>query len=395
MAGKQNILIAGAGLGGLAAAACLLMDGHDVEIFEQSQQLHEVGAGIQISANAMHVLRHIGVDAELAEQAVRPQAYTFYMGDTGEMVQSFALSKAHEEAHGAPYFHVHRADLHDILARRVLALKPGCIHLRHRLTEYVETADAVEAVFADGKRCAGDMLIGADGLKSVVRRQMRGADNPVYTGDSVWRLMVPAEAVAGHFDKVEQKLWMMPGGHAIAYFIRRCTVVNFGLVIEKAIPSEESWTVRRPWEELKADVEGWHPAVQAIVDAANKDECYIWALHIREPKSDWSAGRVTALGDSVHATLPYLAQGAAMAFEDAAVLTRALRQEVPVADALQLYQRNRYQRTGRVVRESSENGRIYHQQSREALREVFAKRNMGRERSNWLFSYNPWTVELE
>ncbi len=394
MSDKYKILIAGAGLGGLAAAACLLMDGHDVEVYEQSRALSEVGAGIQISANAMHVLRHIGVDVELSEQAVRPLAYTFCMGDTGEVVQSFALSLQHEQAHGAPYFHVHRADLHDILARRVLALKPGCIHIRHRLVEYVEDADGVTAVFDNGKRVTADMLVGADGLKSVVRLQMRGADNPVYTGDSVWRAMVPAEKVLREFDVVEQKLWMMPGGHAIAYFIRNCKIVNFGLVKKKAKTSEESWTIRRPWEELKADVEGWNPAVQAIVDAADKDACYLWALHIREPKSDWSTDRVTALGDSVHATLPYLAQGAAMAFEDAAVLMRSLRQESNLSQALQLYQRNRYARTGRVVRESSENGRVFHQPSRDALRDVFANRNMGQERSSWLFSYNPLTVEL-
>ncbi len=394
MVEKCKIMIAGAGLGGMAAAACLLMDGHDVEVFEQARELGEIGAGIQISANAMHVLRHIGVDAELAEQAVRPEAYTFCMGDTGEFVQSFALSVEHEQAHGAPYFHVHRADLHAILVRRVLALKPGCIHLGRRLASYEETSDGVTAVFSDGLRATGDLLVGADGLKSIVRQQMRGSDNPVYTGDSVWRAMVPASKVAKEFDIVEQKLWMMPGGHAIAYFIRNCTIVNFGLVKKKPKTGEESWTTRRPWEELKADVEGWHPAVQAIVDAADKDACFLWALHIREPKSDWSTDRVTALGDSVHATLPYLAQGAAMAFEDAAVLTRALRQEASIAGALQCYQRNRYERTGRVVRESSENGRVFHQPSREALREVFANRNMGRERSNWLFSYNPWTVEL-
>ena len=153
-AARYKILIIGAGLGGLSAAACLLQDGHDVEVHDQIRALGEVGAGIQISANAMHVLRHIGAADELAEQAVRPQAYTFCMGDTGEVVQSFPLSKAHEEAHGAPYFHVHRADLHDILARRVLALKPGCIHLQHRLVEYVENAGGVTA-FRRWLHCLG------------------------------------------------------------------------------------------------------------------------------------------------------------------------------------------------------------------------------------------------
>ena len=391
---KQKIVIIGAGLGGLAAAACLIMDGHDVEVYEQAPELGEVGAGIQISANAMHVLNHIGVGPMLAKDAVRPEAYTFCMGDTGEVIQSFALSEAHEKAHGAPYYHVHRADFHDMLATRVQELKPGCIKLNHRLVAYDEKPDKVIARFANDARATGDLLIGADGLKSVVRAQMLGDDNPIYTGDVAWRVTVETEKVKHLLPRIEQRLWMMPGGHAVTYFLRRGELVNFVGLIEKERPKEESWTTKHSWDELKADFEGWHPAIQAIINNAEKDACYLWALHIREPIEGWSTDRVTLLGDSVHATLPYLAQGAAMAAEDGAVLTRALQQESSVAGALQLYQRNRYERTARVVRESSANGKLFHHQSREAMLEAFGKRDMGKERSMWLFNYDPWTVEM-
>lgn len=394
MSGGYKIIVAGAGLGGLAAAACLLQDGHDVAVYEQAPQLGEVGAGIQVSANAMHVVRHIGLGEALAREAVRPEAYTFCMADTGEIVQSFELSEAHERTHGAPYYHVHRADLHDLLANRIEAMKPGCIKVNHRILGYEESASGVVALFENGERVKGDLLIGSDGLKSVVRAQMKGADNPVYTGDLAWRVLVPAAPIRKHFPRIQQTLWMAAGGHAVSYFVRRAELFNFVGIVEKEKASEESWTVKRPWEEFKADFAGWNPAVQALIDSVDKDQCYVWALHIREPVEDWSTDRVTLLGDAIHATLPYLAQGAAMAMEDGAVLMRALRQERNIASALQLYERNRYARTARVVRESSANGKLFHHRSRDAILDAFSKRDMGAERSSWLFNYNPLTVEL-
>ncbi len=381
-------------MGGLTAAACLLMDGHDVEVYEQAPELGEIGAGIQISANAMHVIRHLGLGEAVAVQAVRPRSYTFCMADTGEVVQSFELSEAHERAHGAPYYHVHRADIHELLAARVEELKPGCIKTNHRIDHYEEDGKSVTAIFDNGARVASDLLVGADGLKSAVRRQMKGADNPIYTGDLAWRVLVPAAPLRQHFPEIRQTLWMSGGGHAVSYFLRNGELLNFVGIVEKEKASEESWTLRRPWEEFKADFAGWNPAVQALIDSVPRDECYVWALHIREPVADWSTPRVTLLGDAIHATLPYLAQGAAMAMEDGAVLARALQQENELAAALNLYEHNRHDRTARVVRESSANGKLYHNWSREAILEAFSKRDMGAERASWLFNYNPLTVEL-
>jgi len=149
-----------------------------------------------------------------------------------------------------------------------------------------------------------------------------------------------------------------------------------------------------PWEQLKADYEGWHPVIQTVIDMADKDGCYRWSLFNRPPIRNWSTGRATLLGDSAHATLPYLAQGAAMAIEDGAVLTRALGMAGTLPEALQLYQRNRIDRTARIVNQSSANRRLFHLQSKEEIRSEFSRRNEGADRNTWLYSYNPLTVEL-
>lgn len=391
---QRKILIAGAGLGGLAAASFLIQDGHQVEVYEQAPRLEEIGAGIQISANAMHALRHLGLEPAIRKVGVHPGAYVFRLHDTGEEIQRFALSAEHERLHGAPYTQMHRADFHAILADKLRSLDPNAIRLGKRVVGFTEDADGVTLQLADGTDARGDVLIGADGLKSAVRRKIAGEVPANYTGDAAWRITVPVERLPQPFLEPVMSVFMGPGGHAVCYYVRSGTIMNFVGLHETDDILEESWTVKLPWERLKADFKGWHPAIQAIIDAADKDQCYRWSLHNRLPIDNWSTPRVTLLGDSAHATLPYLAQGAVMAIEDGAVLMRVLRQESDIAAALQLYQRNRIERTSRIVLQSSANRRLFHLNTEEAIRAEFAKRNEGADRNKWLYSYNPMTVEL-
>ena len=389
---QHRILIAGAGLGGLAAASCLMKAGHRVEIYEQAPQLGEIGAGIQISANAMHVMRHLGVEDRLLAVGVKPEAYVFRLHDTGEVIQRFSLSQ--EELHGAPYTQLHRADLHDVLAARARRADSDVVRLSLRVTGFTETADGVELHFADRPSVKGDILIGADGVKSVVRAQMFGAAPATYTGDSAWRLVVPTSRLPKDLLERVMSVFMGPEGHVVCYYLRGGTLMNLVGCVETDEISEESWTVKRPWSEFKAQFEGWHPAIQTIIDAADKDECYLWALFNRPPIRDWSTRRVTLLGDAAHPTLPYLAQGAAMAVEDGAVLTRALAITDQVTEALQIYQRNRVDRTAKIVLQSSANRELFHLNSEAEIRARFAKKDEGEDRNSWLYSYNPLTVEL-
>jgi salicylate hydroxylase len=391
---QRKILVAGAGLGGLAAASCLLKAGHDVEVYEQAPQLGEVGAGIQVSANAMHVLRDLGLEPEIRSAGVHPGAYVFRLHDTGEVIQRFSLSEEHESLHGAPYTQLHRADLHDILAAKARSLKSDVVRLGHTVTGFTETRDGVELAFADGTSARGDLLIAADGLKSVIRRQIFGDVPASYTGDIAWRIVVPVERLPPGLLEPVMNVFMGPGGHAVCYYVRGGQLVNFVGIVETERPSEESWTVKRPWEDLKADYRGWHPIIQTVIDAADRDQCFVWALHNRPPIHNWSTARVTLLGDSAHPTLPYLAQGAAMAIEDGAVLARALALRADLAEALQLYQRNRIGRTARIVTQSSDNRRLFHLPSVADMRAEFSRRDEGADRNTWLYSYNPLTVEL-
>jgi salicylate hydroxylase len=269
------------------------------------------------------------------------------------------------------------------------------VRLNHKITGFTESADGVELRFADGTSARGDILIGGDGLKSVVRAQMFGAAPATYTGDAAWRAVVPTERLPKDLLEPVMSVFMGPDGHVVCYYLRGGALLNFVGIVETDEVAEESWTVKLPWDELKAQYRGWHPALQTVIDAADKDQCYRWSLFNRPPIRDWSTKRVTLLGDAAHPTLPYLAQGAAMAIEDGAVLTRALGMTDSAAEALQIYQRNRVDRTAKIVLQSNANRELFHLRSEAEIRARFSQKHEGEDRNSWLYSYNPLTVELK
>ncbi|MBV7395934.1 FAD-dependent monooxygenase [Mameliella sediminis] len=394
MSQPRKILIAGAGLGGLTAAACLLQAGHDVDVFEQAPALGEVGAGIQVSANATKVLRHIGVLDRLAKLAVHPLRTEFRLHDTAEVVATIKLGEAHEKKFGAPYYHVYRPDIHGLLADRVRELKPDAIKLGKAATSYAETSEGVTLCFADGSAATGDLLIGADGIKSIVRSGMHGVEPANFTGNVAWRAMIPADRLPADFMEKIFINWMGPEKHMVVYWVHQGKFLNFVGCVEKPDWTQEGWTIKAPWEDLKADFEGFHPDVQTMIDLADRDACYCWALNNRPKLPFWSTDRVTLLGDAAHPTLPYMAQGAVMAIEDGAVLMRALDEVATLPEALAAYQNARIERTARIVNESTEHAKLFHFQTHQEFRDAFGKKDPSADRAKWLYNYDPLTVPL-
>lgn len=390
-----DVLIVGAGIAGLTAAGLLLRSGHKVRIFEQSKTLGEVGAGIQISANAGHVLDALDLRAPLLAISFTPEGWLSRGYLSGDIVNEFAIGEDHERRHGFPYCMMHRADLHALLVEAVRKIDRKAIRLGASATGYSESANGVSLHLADGEIVQGDLLIGADGVKSVIRCQIVGPDQPVYSGLAAWRGLIPADRLPKDIMGPINTTFVGPGRHMVLYWLGRQKLMNFVAPVETEMEVRESWTVRAPWSDLKADFEGWHPVVQTIIDAADRDACYRWALNIRKPVRNWRSERAVVIGDAAHPTLPFLAQGAALAIEDAGVLSRALASRDAVPDMLERFQNARFDRTARVVDGAARLAQMNHQASEKALRAAMRKgADVARERDGWLYNYNPMTVDF-
>jgi len=367
----MNVIIAGAGIGGLTAALCLQKSGHRVQLLEQAAEFTEVGAGIQCGANALRVLDYLGLRSQIEAIAVDPLRADFRDYKTGEVLYSVPFGKAYLERHGAPYLHVHRADLHQILVSAFLANDPAAVALNTTVVGYTEEANKVTVHCADGSQFEGDCLAAADGVKSIIRDQLLGKKNPVYTGNVAWRGMVPVDRLPADFMEKTVSNFVGPNKHMVIYYLRKQQLVNFVGVVEHSAWEEASWTTKAPKAELEQDFDGWHPTVQAVIAAVDKDQCYRWALHNHKPFTQWSSKRVTLLGDAAHATLPFMASGAAMAIEDGRILQRALDQASNVEQGLQLYQHNRLSRTAKIQNMSTNMGKLYHLKNNFLLRMAF------------------------
>lgn len=354
----MKILIVGGGIGGVTAALACLDAGFEVELFERADALAEVGAGVQISSNGAKVLDRLGLTPGIEKAAFRPEALEMRQGLSGRTVFAIPMGDEAVRRYGAPYYHIHRADLMAVLAGASSARAPSSIRLRKELIRFAQDDNGVALEFADGARAQGDVLIGADGIQSVVRTELFGPARPRFTGNVAWRLVVPANALPRGLVPRTACVWVGPGKHAVTYYLRNGELVNFVGVVERSDWQSESWIEQGPKAELVADYSGWADPLVAIIEQAR--ECYRWALFDRDPLPLWSRGRVTLLGDACHPMLPFLAQGAVMAIEDAWVLSRALKSTASVPAALAAYEAARKARTARTQRASRRQMRLYH-----------------------------------
>ena len=361
MGAPHSALVVGAGVGGLTAALALARAGLLVTVVEQAQALGEVGAGLQVSPNATRVLFHLGLEAGLSALTFSPEAVEARGWQRGQEIRRAPLGETARERYGFPYFHMHRADLVSVLGQACRA-EP---RIQLRLGEAVAACEGdgtPSLVLASGERLEADVLVGADGLRSIVREALFGPAAPRFTGNVAWRGLIPAERLEGADIRPVAALWMGPGAHFVHYFVRGGTLVNFVGVVEADDWREESWSSRGKAADLRRDFSGWHPTVRRIVEAAPEDACFRWALFDRDPLPKWSRGAVTLLGDACHPTLPFMAQGACMAIEDAAVLAACLSgcRRGELSAALSRYEDLRRPRTAGIQADSRRNARIYH-----------------------------------
>jgi salicylate hydroxylase/6-hydroxynicotinate 3-monooxygenase len=376
MVGKKiSIAIVGAGMGGLAAAATLRRVGINVQVYEQAHRFARVGAGIQMLPNATKVLRGLGIEERLRRIAFEPISHLNRVWDTGEIMRELPMS---ETAFGAPYLCMHRAELHEAL---LSILPPEIIHLNKKLVGLDQWHHEVILTFADGSKAAADAVIGADGIHSVVREIIIGPDKPIHKGRIAYRAVFPAALLNGRDLGGSRTKWWGLDRHIVIYYT---TSTRSEVYFVTSVPEPAEWLTQESWS-AKGDVrdvcreyEGFHEDVMAVLEAC--PDCHKWAILEREPLPTWTDGRVVLLGDACHPMTPYMAQGAATAIEDAAILSRCLDdvEGDDIQAAFKRYEAHRKPRTSRIQAISSANTWM----------------KGGDNDPTWLYGYDAWTVPV-
>jgi 6-hydroxynicotinate 3-monooxygenase len=373
---KRNIRIGvtGAGLGGATLGGLLQRDGFDVRVYEQAPAFDRIGAGIHLTANVMKVLRLLGVERALSEVGLHPDSFVSRKWDDGAVLFELPLGKAGEQQYGASYITGHRGDLHVAIAS---AMRPETIEFGKKLVS-LERTDPLRLEFADGSKAEVDVLVGADGVNSCVRQMLLGPDKPRFTGHVAHRAIYPSRML-GELKIRNCTKWWGPKSHILIYYI---TKARDEVYVVTSAPQKE-WTENRSYvpcsrDEVLAAFESFHTEVRDVIAIA--PQLTKWPIFDREPLEQWSDGNITMLGDACHPMRPYMAQGAAMAIEDAAVLSRCFASDETkdVASVFALYEANRLPRTNKVQTVSLANT---------FLREPTDP--------TWVFAYDATTVPLQ
>ena len=374
MARPLRVAIVGAGMGGLATAAALRRVGIEVAVYEQAAQFARLGAGIQVGCNAMKVLRELGLERKMRQQSFYPRSWNNRDWRTGDVKFDMIFGETAERKFGAPYLLAHRGDLHAALAS---AVPDECVKLSHRLVGLDQAGDGIRLSFANGATAGADAVVGADGVHSVVRDILFGATPVKYTGRIAYRTTYPAALLGGEMIDDCTK-WWGEDRHIVIYYVKPDRSEIY-LVTSQPEPEFriESWSAKGDVGELRSGFTGFDPEVEHVLAAC--PDVHKWAIFDREALDQWTDGKVTLLGDACHPMTPYMAQGAAMAIEDAAVLSRCLNSvdASGVADAFRRFEATRKERTTRVQETSRAN--------------TWLKQKTD---TDWVYSYDAWAVPL-
>jgi salicylate hydroxylase len=358
-----RIAVVGGGIGGLATAAFLHREGLPCTVYEQASELKEVGAGLVIAPNAARLLRRLGVLGTFAQRAVRLETgWEFRRWQDGTVLSAEDLDASCERLYGEHTYTAHRADLLETLKTLI---PNGSLRLSARLLSLDPDGSGGAVLrFASGQMTRADVVIGADGIHSVVRGTLASPAPPVYSGLCVFRALVPAEKAPEFARRPAQTLWLGPCHHLVHYPVSAGKLINLVAIAPAGDYTTESWTATATVGEFLAEFDGWDPRLAALIGAAGTPGR--WALLDRAPLTRWSHGRVTLLGDAAHPMFPFFAQGAAQAMEDAAVLARCLAECAVGGDssgwpeALRRYESLRLPRTTRLQEVSHDRAHANH-----------------------------------
>jgi salicylate hydroxylase len=394
VASSRTIIVAGAGIGGLTAALALARKGFRVVVCEQAQELSETGAGLQLSPNAARLLIELGLGDALTPHVVAPDHLSIHRARNGAEIARMALGREIAFRYGAPYWIVHRADLQAVLRDAVLAHHDIVLKLDTRVHDLAIHQNGVTVQIRRGDQVSDERalaLIGADGLWSQTRRILGDTGRPRFSGRTAWRATVPTSELPEEFRAPAVHLWLGRGAHLVHYPVKAGALINIVAIAGDAWQGE-GWSAPATREDLlkRFGKISWGSTAQSILHAP--DSWLKWALFDRPPLRRWGHGCTTLLGDAAHPMLPFLAQGAAMAIEDAVVLADCLAQAPDeVTDALRRYEMLRRGRTARVQRAARFTGETYQLDgplafARNAILGRMGSENL-RARYDWLYDW--------
>ncbi len=342
MPSSLRIAIVGGGIGGLTAALAFRARGLDVAVFEQAEVLREIGAGVSIQPNAARLLRRVGLEDQLQK--------------IGSPIGGIVLRTSQAFSRGDQGYNVHRADFLNLLFD---ALPRGTVTLGHRCIQLKEEADRVRLSFANGASAEADLVIGADGIRSAVQREIGLQSRPSSEGIMAYRGLIPADRLSWAGDLKDPALWLGSGRSFLLYPVARGRLINMVAFVPSDTDSEESWSAPGDLKALAAEYAGWDKPVQDTINSL--DETFRWGIYDRAPLPYWSTRRITLMGDAAHPMVPHVGQGAGQSIEDGFTLAVLLEgcSAYDVADRLKVYEALRRERTGNVQALARAAGKLY------------------------------------